>query len=132
MAFKRSGVRLPLSPPAKGTAKAVPFLLRGDKRTRGSVQDAGKQKNHRFSANAVSGAHLAQPIRSNAEDGVWVQTPRRASRGYLHQNKQIRTVSSRRNCSGLFVILIIHIDIEMPSLHKGTGALCYFSLFFLL
>ena len=32
-------------------------------------------KRYAYVASNASGVHLVQPIRSNAEDGVWVQTP---------------------------------------------------------
>ena len=74
MAFKRSGVRLPLSPPKKKDGISRPFSL-VEMRGREALCKPQARKKRDLSATNGSGERLAQPIRSKAEDGVWVQTP---------------------------------------------------------
>ena len=81
MAFKRSGVRLPLSPPKRNglQRQSVFFLVKWADEI--PCARCPLKRKPPLGSEPASGAHLARPVQGNAEDGVWVQTPRRASRG---------------------------------------------------
>ena len=53
-----------------------PFCFGGEEEDKSLCARCDRaNKRYAYVASNASGVHLAQPIRSNAEDGVWVQTP---------------------------------------------------------
>ena len=64
-----------ISTKAKGRFSR-PFCFDGEEEDESLCARCGRaRKCYSYTASNASGVHLAQPIRSNAEDGVWVQTP---------------------------------------------------------
>ena len=53
-----------------------PFCFGGEEEDKSLCARCDRaNKRYAYVASNASEVHLAQPIRSNAEDGVWVQTP---------------------------------------------------------
>ena len=64
------------APPKQKGRLSRPFCFGGDEEDERLCARCGRaKKGYSYEASNASGEHLAQPIRSNAEDGMWVQTP---------------------------------------------------------
>ena len=71
MAFKRSGVRLPLSPPKRKTVFSTVFLFDDIRQTRGPVQVASNQEKLRFLATNGSGGQLVAELARRGSDSPY-------------------------------------------------------------
>ena len=75
MAFKRSGVRLPLSPPAKGTASAVPFCCVGIRGREALCKMSESKRAFYFAAAKAAESILPSPSEARRRMGCGFRLP---------------------------------------------------------